>query len=119
MRDESTCKSRDAVRYSSTLACVDERLTETVATSDREIHTFRKGNWTKCIPSIGKPPLLYKSMNLYPFRCDLRIVFPYLVWIGAFSMPTGNTYLSVTVPGWIVVRRAFSQVKKLKIWEVP
>lgn len=52
-------KSRGAVRYNFTLACVDIQSMGVTTVSGREISTFPKGNWTECIQPIGIFPTLY------------------------------------------------------------
>lgn len=52
---ECTYTSHDTIRYSLAMVRVNKQPMWTVVTSDHELQTFRKGDWTGCIPPIGTP----------------------------------------------------------------
>lgn len=55
-------KSRDAVRYSLTLFCMDRQLIRTVTKNNHEIQTFSEDDWTKIIPPMGIFLTLYVNL---------------------------------------------------------
>lgn len=56
---EEVCKSRDAIRYSFTVASVDNQPIKTVATGGCEVQKGLRSHWAKYIPPLENPFMLY------------------------------------------------------------
>lgn len=93
---ELTCKSRDSVRNSFSLACEDKQPMRIAMTSGCGTQIFLEGSWTELIPPIEIVLTLYRNqLTVNMARTFFRSCG--VAWIGASSVSTGNSYPFVTV----------------------